>query len=294
MKMRNWLANLVSNGEDSDVQNGQTADQQQDDGEEVMSLEEVREETDGLDLDQLSKNNDVEEEQGEQSHEEEDDVVDVSQVRSVEDVIDPDDKVLGTELTWSQFQEEIENREDLIEALRHDTEYHNQRFEAHVERAKEASGDKKEKYAEKAKEQEINHNSKQNILENLRRQKMVLKWMKMQHMENVAAKPEQILPGIDLAMEDIPVDAVSDAVKDASFDRKQQTQQLDDLVEELSDISEDVQGPDLSSVFTEIEALEAQDVEEKSLDLEDALAVQEGGEAEAEDLEEELEELEEA
>jgi hypothetical protein len=174
--------------------------------------------------------------------------------------------VLSTDYTEEQFEEELDRREDALSSLENSIVKHAQKYEKLLEKAIEKRGDRKVRYLMKAKKEEIKHDVKNEIYDDLMRQQLALVKILLYH------KKQQMRAGgpawdftIDIG--ELPVDDMVDDIEEDT-DRAQAVENVIEEIEMTMELdSEEALGIDLSDIKAEANEMEAADIADKSLDV---------------------------
>jgi hypothetical protein len=179
-------------------------------------------------------------------------------------------EVLNTGYTEAEFEEELDRREEALETLENSIVKHAQKYEQLLQKATEKRGDRKVRYLMKAKEQQIKHEIKNEIYDDLMRQHLtlvkILLYDKKKKMRAAGAAWD-----FEIDIAELPVDDMVEGIEDNS-DRTHAVQEVIEELEMSMELdSEDALGIDLSDIEAEAAELEAADIADKSLDVDSEL-----------------------
>jgi hypothetical protein len=198
--------------------------------------------------------------------------------------LDPQQEVLNTGYTLGEFDREIENRGKVNRQLRRQIERHKDKYESYREEAIQASGDKKQDLYVKAKEQQINHDTKQEFLDKLSEKKLFLQLVRLQHVSKQLENPADTVQGVEIDIGELSVDDIAHAVHESGVQGHEARHVLEEVEREL-DLGA---GLDVSDIKEDVEEEEAARIDEGTSELE------QGVESEIDrEIEQKLEELDE-
>lgn len=179
-------------------------------------------------------------------------------------------EVLETGFTEEQFEAELEKRESVLKEIENSIVRHGKKYEKFLQRAIEKRGDRKVRYLLKAKEQQIKHDIKNEIYDNLMRQQLFLVKLLLHDKKQKMRDAGQNW-GFNIDISELPANDVVDDIESES-DRAQAEREVMEEVEMAMDLdSEDTLGIDLTDIESEAEELEAVDIADKSLEVDSSL-----------------------
>lgn len=187
--------------------------------------------------------------------------------------LDADGEVLESGFDLEQFEEDIENREDAIDELQRDVDRHEKKKKRAIDKARKAEtqADKREEMVE-AKEHKVAKEKKQKILDHLRKEKLTLKQLKLQHLQNNIG--DGIDADLDIYVGELPVSEIEDAIEDASDDLWEAIENMEEIDDSIEMADEETSGLDLSDIEAEVEGRsndEEINLSERSLETEDEI-----------------------
>ncbi len=188
--------------------------------------------------------------------------------------LDPEGEVLESGFELDEFQGDIEEREEFIDQLQRDIDRHRKKKERAVERAREAeTGSEKEDYMVEAKEHKVLKQKKKKVLNHLRKEKLMLKKLKLQHMQdNVGSSLNSEL---DIDVGQLPTSDIESAIEESGDDLLESRDSIQDLEDSLELADSEAAGLDLSDIEEEVEddvdSNEETQLEDRSLETEEEI-----------------------
>ena len=187
--------------------------------------------------------------------------------------LDADGEVLESGFDLEQFEDDIENREDAINELQRDVDRHEKKKKRAIEKARKAEtqADKKE-YMVEAKEHKVAKEKKQKILDHLRKEKLTLKQLKLQHLQNNIE--DGIDADLDIDVGDLPVSEIEAAIEEGSDELWETVENMEDIGESMEMADDETAGLDLSDIKAEVEGRsndEEINLSERSLETEEEI-----------------------
>ena len=178
-------------------------------------------------------------------------------------------EVLNTGYTEAEFEAELDRREEALESIENNVTKHAQKYELLLQKAVNKHGTKKVRYLMKAKEQQLKHELKSEIYDDLMRRQLslvkILLYDKKQKMRDGLAWDFEI----DIA--ELPVDDIVEGIEDDSNQARAAQEVIEELEMAMELDSEDTLGIDLSDIEAEAAELEAADIADKSLEVDSEL-----------------------
>jgi hypothetical protein len=179
-------------------------------------------------------------------------------------------EVLETSFTEEEFEAELEKRESVLKDIENSVVRHAKKYEQFLQQAVEKNGDRKVRYLLKAKEQQLKHDIKNEIYDNLMRQQLFLVKLllhdKKQKMRDAGQNWD-----FNIDISQLPVDDIVDDIESES-DQAQVENEVIEEIEMAMDLGSDgTLGIDLSDIESEAEELEAADIADKALDVDSSL-----------------------
>lgn len=179
--------------------------------------------------------------------------------------LDGDGEVLESGFDLEDFQEDIEGREDAIQQLEREVDRHQKKKKRAVEKAQEADSQSDRKaYMVEAKEHKVAGGKKEKILDHLRSEKLTLKQLRLQHLQNnIGASVDTEL---DIDISDLDASQIQDAVEEGSDELWEASENMEEIDEAMDMADSETAALDLSSIQEE---LVEDSNEDHSVDLED-------------------------
>lgn len=179
-------------------------------------------------------------------------------------------EVLETGFTEAQFEDELENRESVLKEIENSIVRHAKRYEQFLRQAVEKKGDRKVRYLLKAKEQQLKHDIKNEIYDNLMRQQLFLVKLLLHDKKQKMRDAGQNW-GFDIDISELPVDNVVEEIESESDQARAESEVINEIEMAMDIGSDGTLGIDLSDIESEAEELEAADIADKSLEVNSSL-----------------------
>lgn len=179
-------------------------------------------------------------------------------------------EVLSTGHTEAEFERELDRREDVLKELENSIVRHGKKYRQFLEKATEKRGDRKIRFLMKAKKQEIKHEIKNEIYDDLMRQQLFLvKLLLHDKKQKMRAAGETWDFEINVA--DLPVEDMIEDIESESERMLAVQEVIEEMEMSMGASSEDALGIDLSDIEKEAAELEAADIADKSLEVDSEL-----------------------
>lgn len=177
-----------------------------------------------------------------------------------------DPEVLNSGFTEREFEEELNRREEVLKELEGSIVRHASRYESFLEKAVEKKGDRRIRFLLKAKKEEIKHDVKNGIYDNLMRQQLFLVKLLLLHKKKTIANAAE---NFDFAIDvgELPTEEMIGAISEESDQQQEVRETIEELETELGINAEETLGVDLSDIEAEAEELEAAEISEETLSL---------------------------
>ncbi|WP_276273657.1 hypothetical protein [Haloarcula litorea] len=168
--------------------------------------------------------------------------------------LDSEGEVLKSGHNLQQLKEDIEGREDAISELERDVDRHERKKKRAVDKARKAekSGDQSDKkgYMVEAKEHKEAKAKKEKILDHLRNEKLVLKKLQLQHLQNNVG--DGIATDLDIDLGELDASAIEDAIEDGSDELWESAENMEDINEAMEMADSGMASLDLSDIEKEV------------------------------------------
>lgn len=187
--------------------------------------------------------------------------------------LDPDGEVLESGFELEEFQEDIEEREEFIDQLQRDIDRHGKKKQRAVERARDAKNrSEKEDYMVEAKEHKVLKQKKKKVLDHLRKEKLMLKKLKLQHMQdNIGSGLDSDL---DIDVSQLPTSDIESAIEESGDDLLDSRDTIQDIEDSLELADSEAAGLDLSDIEEEVDDVDSDEeiqLENRSLETEEEI-----------------------
>ena len=187
--------------------------------------------------------------------------------------LDGNGEVLQSGFQLEQFQDDIENREEAINELQRDVDRHEKKKKRAIQKARKAEtqADKKE-YMVDAKEHKVAKEKKEKILDHLRKEKLTLKELKLQHLQNNIG--DSIDSDLDIDVGELPVSEIEAAIEQGSDEIWETVENMEDISDSMSMADNETGELDLSDIEAEVEGHNKVgdiDLSQRSLDTEEEI-----------------------
>lgn len=198
--------------------------------------------------------------------------------------LDADGEVLKSGHALEEFQQDIEEREEYIDELQRGIRRHEKKKKRAVEKAKKSDTEsEKQDYMVEAKEHKVLKGKKSKILDHLRKEKLQLKKLRLQHLQdNIGSDGE-----LDIELSALPVNDIEDAIEENSDELWESRENIEDLDDAMEFADDELGDLDLSDIEEEVDGTNNQegvDLSDRSLETEEEID---------QAIEEELEKIEE-
>jgi len=185
--------------------------------------------------------------------------------------LDGDGEVLESGYDLEEFEDDIEGREEAISELEKDVQRHGKKKKRAVEKARKADeqADKKG-YMVEAKEHKEAKAKKEKILDHLRQEKLTLKKLKLQHLQNNIG--DGVDTDLDINLGELDASEIEDAIEEGGDDLWESAENMEDLGEAMEMADSEAGGLDLSDIEAEVEnsgTSDTVDLSNRSLETEE-------------------------
>lgn len=166
--------------------------------------------------------------------------------------LDSDGEVLESGHDLKQLKQDIEGREDAISELERDVDRHEKKKKRAVEKARKADGQADKKgYMVEAKEHKEAKAKKEKILDHLRKEKLTLKKLKLQHLQNNIG--DGVDTDLDIDIGELEASEIEEAIEKGSDELWEAAENMEDLGEAMEMADTEASGLDLSDIKAEVE-----------------------------------------
>lgn len=195
--------------------------------------------------------------------------------------LEAESEVLGSGHTIADFQEDIEERENLVEELQTEISRHSKKKKRAIKRVKQAeTSTEEERHLTDAKEHKDLKEKKQNILGQLQEEIRQLKKLMLQHLQQAITKEG----GMKIDFSELDVTEVESAIEDISDENWKARENINDIDDAIEMADSELGGLDLSDIKEEVNSDDNIGLSGRSLETEEEID---------QAIEEELEKIEE-
>jgi hypothetical protein len=175
--------------------------------------------------------------------------------------------VFNTEYTLDDIDNELSQREDMIQRVEKKTDKHHKLKRKYLEKAADSKNQRKLRYVSKAKENELHKSFYSELFDNMMAQQLFLTKLSLEaKRRQIGADPMEQF-GFDVDIAGMDADAVTNALQKSSIQQEEIGDTIEQIQMEFDADSHSGLSLDLDELKEEAEMLEASDIESDSVDL---------------------------